>query len=55
MKEEIAGKTAKKILKEYGGSEDNYKNSNTEPKDVEDISSVSGTSIEVVSDTSSRS
>lgn len=55
MKEEIAGKTAEKILKEYGGSEDNYKNSNTEPKDVEDISSVSGTSIEVVSDTSSRS
>ncbi|MGI6055695.1 MAG: S41 family peptidase [Bilifractor sp.] len=54
MKEEISGKTVEQIIKENDGTGSNYKNTDTDLEDAKDVSSVSDTSNENVSDTSSR-
>ena len=54
MKEAISGKTVEQIIKENDGTRSNYKNIDTDLEDAKDVSSVSDTSNENVSDTSSR-
>ena len=55
IREELSGKTADQVIKENGGTSDNYSSSDSENAEAGDVSSVSGTADGNAPDTSSRS